>query len=63
MALSRANAVLNRRDYVIPQDVKELATIALAHRIILEIGSWLSGSSTEMLIEKILGEVKAPRRE
>ncbi len=63
MALTRANAVLHKRDYVIPQDVKELAVIALAHRIILEIGSWLGGTSTDILIEKILNEIKAPRKE
>ncbi|MFX0151747.1 MAG: AAA family ATPase [Candidatus Hodarchaeota archaeon] len=63
MALARANAVLNKRDYVIPQDVKNLSTIALAHRIVLEIGSWLSGTSAEILIEKILKEVKSPRKE
>lgn len=63
MALSRASATINRRDYVIPQDVKELAATALSHRIILEVSSWLSGTSSELLIEKILNEVKAPRRE
>ncbi len=63
MALSRANAVLNERDYVIPHDVKELASTTLAHRMILEVSSWLSGSSSESIIEKILVEVKAPRRE
>ncbi|UCG03107.1 MAG: MoxR family ATPase [Candidatus Heimdallarchaeota archaeon] len=63
MAISRANAALNGRDYVIPQDVKELASITLAHRIILEISSWLSGTSSEVIVEKILEEVKAPRRE
>ncbi|MFX1282521.1 MAG: AAA family ATPase [Promethearchaeota archaeon] len=63
MALSRANAALNGRDYVIPQDTKELAPIALAHRLILEISSWLSGTSSELLIKKILDQIKAPRRE
>ncbi|MFW9904611.1 MAG: AAA family ATPase [Candidatus Thorarchaeota archaeon] len=63
MALSRANAVLNGRDYVIPQDAKDLASTTLAHRLILEISSWLSGTSAELIIEKILEKVKAPRRE
>jgi MoxR-like ATPase len=63
MALSRANAVLNERDYVIPQDVKDLVSTTLAHRLILEISSWLSGTSAELIVEKILEKVKAPRRE
>jgi MoxR-like ATPase len=63
MALSRANALLNGRNYVIPQDVKDLALIALGHRIILEVGSWLSGTSPDLMISKILDKVKAPRKE
>ncbi|MHA2224992.1 MAG: AAA family ATPase [Candidatus Hodarchaeales archaeon] len=63
MALARANAVLDGRDYVIPEDVKELATITLAHRMVLEIGSWRSGLTAESLVEKILSQVKAPRKE
>ncbi len=63
MALARASAVLYNRDYVIPQDVKELALIALDHRLILEVSSWLSGTSSEIILEKILKEVKAPRKE
>ncbi|MHA2111132.1 MAG: hypothetical protein ACW98W_06600 [Candidatus Hodarchaeales archaeon] len=39
-----------------------MAIIALAHRIVLEVGSWLSGTSSESLINKILDEVKAPRK-
>ncbi|NHJ00969.1 MAG: MoxR family ATPase [Candidatus Heimdallarchaeota archaeon] len=63
MALARANAMINKRDYVIPQDVKDLAASALAHRLVLEIGSWLSGTSADLLIEKVLSEVKTPRKE
>lgn len=63
MSLARANAVLNRRDFVVPQDVKDLSVIALSHRIVLKIGSWLSGTSAEILIEKILKDTKAPRKE
>jgi len=63
MTLARASAVVDNRDYVIPQDVKELAAISLGHRLILEISSWLSGTSSELIIEKILNEVKTPRKE
>jgi MoxR-like ATPase len=63
MSLTRANAILNNRDFVIPQDVKDLATIALSHRLVLEVSSWLSGTSSDLLIEKILREVPAPRKE
>ena len=63
MALARASAVLNARDYVIPQDVKELASLTLAHRIILDIGSFIAGGSSEEVVSRILTKVKAPRKE
>jgi MoxR-like ATPase len=63
MSLSRANAVINHRDYVVPQDVKDLATIALGHRLILDVASWLAGSSANLMINKILEKVKAPRKD
>lgn len=63
MALSRASAVFNNRDYVVPQDVKDLAIIALGHRLILDIASWLAGSSADLMITRILEKTKAPRKE
>ncbi|MFX0084992.1 MAG: AAA family ATPase [Candidatus Hodarchaeota archaeon] len=63
MSLSRANAVVNNRDYVVPQDVKDLAVIALGHRLILDVASWLAGSSANLMINKILEKVKTPRKE
>ena len=63
MALARANAVLSARDYVIPQDVKELAPLTLSHRIILDIGSFIAGGSSEEVVSRILAKVKAPRKE
>ncbi len=62
MALSRANALLDNRNFVTPQEVKDMSIIALAHRIVLEVGSWLSGTSSESVIQNILDEVKAPRK-
>ncbi|MHA1976966.1 MAG: AAA family ATPase [Candidatus Hodarchaeales archaeon] len=63
MSLARANAVLNNRDYVIPHDVKELASLTLSHRIILDIGSFIAGGSSDEVISRILTKVKAPRKE
>ncbi len=63
MSLARANALLDGRDYVIPQDVKELASLTLSHRIILDVGSYIAGASSEEIITRILTKVKAPRKE
>ena len=63
LALARANAVVDYRDYVVPQDVKDLATIALSHRLILDIASWLAGSSSDLMIKRITDRIQAPRKE
>jgi MoxR-like ATPase len=59
--LSRANAVLNGRDYVVPDDVKAIATPALSHRLILRAGPWLAGLKAERIIDEILSTVSAPK--
>ena len=41
LLLARARAVLAGRDYVMPEDVKEVAVPALAHRITLRPEMWL----------------------
>src|SRR2546425_12789052 len=38
--LSRARSVFHGRDFVIPDDVKEVAAPALAHRLIMKAESW-----------------------
>ncbi|MHA2305658.1 MAG: AAA family ATPase [Candidatus Hodarchaeales archaeon] len=63
MALARANAVIDYRDYVVPQDVKDFAIIALAHRLVLDVASWLAGSSSDIMIKRVIERVKAPRKE
>jgi len=36
LKLARANAAMEGRDYVIPDDVKRFATAVLSHRLILQ---------------------------
>jgi len=52
-------AAMNGRDYVIPDDVKELAQPVLGHRLILKNSSSLSGITTESILEEILEKVEA----
>ena len=61
--LSRASAVFHGRDYVTPEDVKEFAIPALAHRVILKSGEWLGGIAAESIILDILGKIIAPRKD
>jgi MoxR-like ATPase len=57
---SRANAFLNGRGYVTPQDVKEVAMDTLRHRIILTYEAEAEEKSAEDIVQKILDSVKVP---
>lgn len=61
MKASRALAFIRGRDYVIPDDVKELAVPVLAHRLVLRVESIVRGSSAEEIIRQILEKVEVPR--
>ena len=58
--LSRALAVLNGRDYVIPDDIKRLSIYTLRHRIILKPEPRIKGVKTEEIISEILEQVEVP---
>jgi MoxR-like ATPase len=56
---SQALAAIRGRDYVIPEDVKELAIPILSHRLILE-NELSSGNKSKSIIEEIISTIKAP---
>ena len=58
--LSRALAVMNGRDYVVPDDIKRLAIYTLRHRIILKPEPRIKGVQPEEIISQILQEVEVP---
>lgn len=59
--LAKANAWMNARRYVIPDDVKRVAVSALGHRLILKPEGWLRGDKTAAIVEKILQEIPVPK--
>lgn len=59
--LSKARAAVNGRDYVIPDDVKDIAVPGLAHRLILKPDPWIKGVKTENLVSDILETVPVPK--
>jgi MoxR-like ATPase len=61
LKLARANAAFNSRDYIIPDDVKDVAVEALAHRIIPKASSWVRGFDSKLIIEEVLDRVPVPR--
>ena len=56
----RAMAILRDRDYVIPDDVKDLAYAVLAHRLILSSSARMRGLQTRQVIEGLLESVAVP---
>jgi MoxR-like ATPase len=58
---AQAMAALNQRDYVVPEDVRELAVPVLAHRIMLDTKSKYGGVRNEQVIEESLAKIPVPR--
>ena len=58
--VARALAVLDGRDYVLPEDVKECAVPALAHRLTLRPETWTSGTTGVEVVTELLGRVPGP---
>ncbi len=58
---SRALAALRGRDYVIPDDIKELFLPSLRHRVILTPGAFIEGSSSDDILRQVLQLVPVPR--
>ena len=57
---SQAMAAVKGRDYVLPDDVKEMASDVLAHRIIVNPSARIRGVEAESIIEDILGSLPVP---
>lgn len=60
MKIARACALMERRDYVTPDDVKGMAHQVLRHRIMLDYTAIVDRVETETLIDEITGSVTAP---
>jgi MoxR-like ATPase len=57
----RALALLNRRHYVTPDDIKQLALPALRHRVGLAADALLEGRRVDELLNDVIATVAAPR--
>ena len=60
LKLARAAAAIDRRDFVLPDDVKAMAGPALAHRLILRPELWAARISPAQVVEGLLAQVPAP---
>jgi MoxR-like ATPase len=59
--LARAHALLLGRDYVIPEDIKAMATPAVAHRITLRPEMWVRKIQGSDIVEELLRRLPVPR--
>ena len=57
---AQARAAMADRDYVIPDDIKEMANPVLAHRVVIESSAGLRGRTRDNVISEILGSIKVP---
>ena len=59
--LARGQALLHKRDYVVPDDIKQVAVPALAHRITLRPELWVRQVSADDIVSRLLAGVPTPR--
>ncbi|MBE5886470.1 MAG: MoxR family ATPase [Lachnospiraceae bacterium] len=60
MEVSKAIALLNGRDFVIPEDVKKMIYSVLRHRITLNYAAVADNIISEKIINQILGAIPTP---
>ena len=58
---ARATALLQGRDFVTPDDIKQIALPALRHRVALSPDAQLEGRSVDELLAAALDGIDAPR--
>jgi MoxR-like ATPase len=63
MLVAQAYAALNRRNYLIPDDVKKAALPVLRHRIVLRPEAELEGLDADRVVADVIAAVPVPRPE
>lgn len=58
---AQAFAVIDGRDFVIPEDVKRAAIPAMRHRVILNPEKEMEGVSSDLILEGIIQSIEIPR--
>ena len=60
MRTGQALAALRGRDFVLPDDIKQLVVLVLAHRLILTDEERLRGGTPEQLLEELIEQIPVP---
>lgn len=58
---AKAVAALEARDYVLPDDIKEIFLPAMRHRVVLDPAEEIEGGTTDQVLTRILDTVEVPR--
>jgi len=61
VSASRALALIRGRDYVLPDDVRDVARDVMGHRIVLSFDALADGVDTGHVVERVLATVPPPR--
>jgi MoxR-like ATPase len=61
VAAARAQALIRGRDYVLPEDIRELAADVLPHRLVLSFDAVADGVTAEALVNRLIEAVPPPR--
>jgi MoxR-like ATPase len=61
LKMAQASALLDGREYVIPDDVKSLAAAVLRHRIAVAPELELEGVTADTALQGIIEKIEAPR--
>jgi MoxR-like ATPase len=60
LKMARAHAVLQGRDYILPDDIKRFSAAVLSHRLILQPEFWLTRQVADRVIADIFDKVPVP---
>ena len=60
LKMARANAALDGRDFIIPDDIKRYATPVLGHRVILQPEYWMARTVTDEVIRDSVARTPVP---
>ncbi|MBQ2957309.1 MAG: MoxR family ATPase, partial [Clostridia bacterium] len=57
---AQAYALLNGRDYVVPEDIQHMAAPVLAHRLVLSPEARMRNMTAERVLASVIGSVQVP---
>jgi len=58
---AKAKAAISGRDFVIPEDVKGVAALALRHRVVVSPEKEMEGVSPDMIVKEMIESTEIPR--